>query len=121
MNRTVKIERIPKHLLEANQDFLEQCIKNQRIDLFKSLDIKDEQPVLLIFKSTSTLEHQESLSDPLADVELRTAVKAEYPPTRHVVVNQMIRENYKEHKSFWAKFKLLFSKRSVYTKDTKEV
>lgn len=121
MNRTVKIERIPKHLLEVNQDFLEQCIKRQRIDLFKSLDIKDEQPVLLIFKSTNTIERPELLSDPLSDVELRTTVKVEYPPTRYVVVNQMIRESYKEHKSFWSKLKLLFSKKSVYTKDIKEV
>lgn len=121
MNKTVKTKGLNKLLFATKPDLLKKYIQDHRVELFKSLDIKDEQPVLLIFKSTSTLDHPDLLNDPLQDMELRTTVKVEYPATRHVIVNQMIHKNYKEHKSFWSKLKLLFSKKSIYTKDTKEV
>jgi hypothetical protein len=37
-----------------------------------------------------------------------------------VVITKSINETYKEHISFWQKLKLLFSKKSIYTKETKE-
>ena len=121
MNKTVRTKGLNKLLFATKPDLLEKYIQDQRMELFKSLDIKDGQPILLIFKSASTLDHPELLSDPLQDMELRTSVKVEYPSTRHVIVNQMIGENYKEHKRFWSKLKLLFSKKVVYTKESKEI
>ena len=119
MNKTIKSERLPRHLLEEVDGLLESCIKKQRVELFKQLDIKDDQPIVLTFKSTNPLEHNSYSADPLADIELRTTVNVEYPATRHVVINKCMHENYIEHKGFWSKLKLLFSKKPIYTREVK--
>ena len=123
MDKTIRTKHITKEMLKKDLEFVFKCIQEQRVELFKQIPIEDGQPVVLTFKSINTIDNPEyrSCIDPLSEGELITNVKAEYPSTRHVVVNQMMRENYKEHKSFWSKLKLLFSKKPVYTKDTKEV
>jgi glucose-6-phosphate 1-dehydrogenase len=52
---------------------------------------------------------------------LTTTVEVQYPETKRIVINKCIGENYTEYTSFWQKLKLLFSKKSVYTKETKEM
>lgn len=123
MDRTIRTKHITKDMLKKDPAFVSKCIQEQRVELFKQIPIEDGQPVVLTFKSINTIDNPEyrSCVDPLSDGEIITNVKAEYPPTRHIVVNQMMHETYKEHKSFWSKLKLLFSKKSIYTKDTKEV
>ena len=123
MDKTIRTKFISKYMLKKDPAFVVKCIQEQRIELFKQLDIKDDQPIVLTFKSINTIDNPEyrSCVDPLSDGEIITNVKAEYPPTRHVVVNQMMSETYKEHTSFGSKLKLLFSKKPAYTKDIKEV
>ena len=120
MDRTIKTELVNINLLKQKPDLLEECIKAQRVKLFKQLDIKDEQPIVLTFKSMNISDLYRNLRDPLGNVELKTTVKVDYPVTRHVVITKSITETYTEHKSFWQKLKLLFSKKSIYTKETKE-
>lgn len=120
MNKTVKINRLNRFLFETKPELFDKYIQEQRVELFKQLDIKDDQPIVLTFKSMNISDLYRSLHDPLGDVELKTTVRVDYPATRHVVINKLISETYIEHKSFWQKLKLLFSKNSIYTKETKE-
>ncbi len=120
MNKIVKTNRLNRFLFETKPELFDKYIKEQRVELFKQLDIKDDQPIVLTFKSVNTIDHPEYTSDPLADVELKTTVNIEYPVTKQVVITKCMYERYKEHTSFWSKFKLLFSKKSIYTKDIKE-
>ena len=122
MDRTIRTKPITKYMLKKDPEFVVKCIQEQRVELFKQIPIEDGQPVVLTFKSINTIDNPEyrSCVGPLSD-EIITNVKADYPATRHVVINQMMSETYKEHKSFWSKLKLLFSKKPVYTKDIKEV
>ena len=120
MDRTIKTELVNINLFKQKPYLLEESIKLQRVELFKQLDIKDDQPIVLTFKSMNMSDLYRSLRDPLGDVELKTTVRVDYPATRHVVINKLISETYIEHKSFWQKLKLLFSKKSVYTKETNE-
>ena len=123
MDKTIRTKPIIKDVLKKDPVFVNTCIQEQRIELFKQVPIEDGQPVVLTFKSINTIDHPEyrSCVDSFSYGEIITNIKAEYPPTRHIVVNQMMHETYKEHKSFWSKLKLLFSKKSAYTKETKEV
>ena len=120
MNRTIKTDRLNRFLFETKPELFDKYIEEHRVELFKQLDIKDDQPIVLTFKSVNTIDHPEYISDPLADVELRTTVDVKYPITRQVVITKSTQENYIEHKGFWSKLKLLFSKRPVYMKETKE-
>ena len=120
MNKTIKTTRLNRFLFEAKPELFDKYIKEQRVELFKQLDIKDDQPIVLTFKSINTIEHPEYISDPLADVELKTTVNIKYPVTKQVVITKCTHESYKEHTSFWSKLKLLLSKKSVYTKDIEE-
>lgn len=122
MDKTIRTKLISKYMLKKDPEFVSKCIQEQRVELFKQISIEDGQPVVLTFKSINTIDNPEyrSCVDPLSD-EIITNVKADYPATRHVVINQMMSETYKEHKSFWSKLKLLFSKKTIYTKETKEV
>lgn len=123
MNKTIKTVRLNRFLFETKPELFNKYIEQHRVELFKQLDIKDGQPIVLTFKSVNTIDHPESISyrDPLADVELITSVDVKYPITRQVVITKSIQEDYIEHKGFWSKLKLLFSKKSIYTKDTKEI
>ena len=123
MDKTIRTKYINKEMLKQYPEFVVKCIQEHRVELFKQIPIEDEQPVVLTFKSINTIDNPEyrSCVDPLYNNEIITNVKAEYPSTRHVVINQMMSETYKEHTSFWTKLKLLFSKKPVYTKETKEV
>lgn len=120
MDRTIKTELVNINLLKQKPDLVENFIKAQRVELFKQLDIKDDQPIVLTFKSMNMSDLYKHLHDPLGNVELKTIVKVDYPATEHVVITKSISETYTEHKSFWSKLKLLFSKKSIYTKETKE-
>ena len=120
MDRTIKTELVNINLLKQKPDLVENFIKAQRVELFKQLDIKDDQPIVLTFKSMNMSDLYRNLRDPLGNVELKTTVKVDYPATEHVVITKSISETYTEHKSFWSKLKLLFSKKSIYTKETKE-
>lgn len=122
MNKTIKTDRLNRFLFETKPELFDKYIEEHRVELFKQLDIKDGQPIVLTFKSVNTIDHPEYIGDrdPLADVELITTVDIKYPITRQVVITKSIQENYIEHKGFWSKLKLLFSKRPVYMKETKE-
>lgn len=120
MNKTIKSAIRDVNLFKQKPGLLEYSIKSQRVELFKQLDIKDDQPVVLTFKSINTIDHPECISDPLAAGEIKTTVNIEYPVTRHVVITKSINETYKEHTSFWQKLKLVFSKKAIYIKETKE-
>lgn len=120
MDRTIKTELVNINLFKQKPDLLENVIKAQRVELFKQLDIKDDQPIVLTFNSMHMSDLYRNLRDPLGNVELKTTVKVDYPATRHVVITKSINETYTEHKSFWQKLKLVFSKKSIYTKETKE-
>lgn len=115
MDKTVKTNKISKDMLKYNPKFLEEVKLKQKISLFKDLHIEDNQPVLLTFNTTTNTS-----VDPLATI-VATHVNVEYPITRHVVINKCIDESYTGHKSFWQKLKLLFSKKPIYTKETKEI
>jgi hypothetical protein len=117
MTKTIRSDYIHKDLLESTPGLLEESINNQRVWLFKELAITDDQPIILTFKSVC--ERPEFL-DPLEGTVLKTSVHVEYPSTRYVVINKSVSEKYTEHIGFWKKLKLLFSKKSVYTKETKE-
>ena len=121
MDRTIKTELVNINLFKQKPYLLEDSIKSQRVELFKQLDIKDDQPIVLTFKSLDMSDLYRNLRDPLGSVELKTTVKVDYPVTRHVVITKAINETYKEHTSFWQKLKLLFSKTTIYTKETKGV
>lgn len=114
MDRTIKTNSISNSMLKYNPRLLEEIKLKQKISLFENLPIEDDQPVILTFNTNT-----EPSVDPLATT-ISTQVKVEYPITRHVVINKCMGE-YTEHKSFWQKLKLLFSKKSVYTKETKEM
>ena len=115
MNRTIKTNKISNSMLKYNPRLLEEIKLKQKLSLFEDLHIEDNQPVVLTF-NTST----ETFIDSLATT-IYTQVKVEYPATEHVIITKSINETYKEYKSFWQKLKLLFSKKSVYTKETKEM
>lgn len=114
MDRTIKTEKIPTEILKHNPKLLEEIKLKQRADLLKELPIVDNQPVVLTFRSMDeiSIEH--------FTTTLTTTVEVQYPETRHIVINKCIGENYTEHTSFWQKLKLVFSKKSIYTKETKE-
>lgn len=116
MDRTIKTELVNINLLKQKPDLVENFIKAQRVELFKQLDIKDDQPIVLTFKSMNMSDLYRNLRDPLGNVELKTTVKVDYPATRHVVITKSISETYTEHKSFWSKLKLLFSKKAYLYK-----
>lgn len=120
MDRTIKTELININLLKQKPELLENSIKAQRVELFKQLNIKDNQPIILTFKSTRENDLLASFGDPLGYTELKTHMHVEIPPTRHIVINRAVYEDYKEYRSFWQKLKLLFSKKSIYTKEIKE-
>ena len=115
MDRTVKTDKIPTEIIKHNPKLLEEIKLKQRIDLFREIPIADNQPVVLTFRSID-----EPSIDPFSTT-LTTTAKVDYPATRHVTITRSISETYTEHKSFWQKLKLLFSKKSVYTKETKEM
>ena len=120
MDRTVKTELINIDLLKQKPELLENSIKTQQVELFKQLNIKDNQPIILTFKSTRENDLLASFGDPLGYTELKTHMHVEIPQIRHIVINKAVYEDYKEYKGFWAKLKLLFSKKSIYTKETRE-
>lgn len=115
MDRTIKTAKIPTEIIKYNPKLLEEIKLKQRVDLFKEIPIADNQPVALTFRSMdeTSIEH--------FNTTLTTTVEVQYPETRRIIINKCIGENYTEHTSFWQKLKLLFSKKSVYTKETKEV
>ena len=115
MNITAKTEKIPTKILEYNPKLLEEIKLKQRVDLFRELPIADNQPIVLTFRFI-----EEPSIDPFSTT-LTTTAKVDYPSTEHVVITKSLNETYNEHKSFWQKLKLLFSKKSVYTKETKEL
>lgn len=115
MDRTAKTEKIPTKILEYNPKLLEEIKLKQRVDLFKEISITDNQPVVLTFRFI-----EETSIDPFSTT-LTTTAKVDYPATNHVVITKSLNETYNEHTSFWQKLKLLFSKKSVYTKEIKEV
>lgn len=121
MNKTVKSEFIDKNLLAKNPDLLKEILEAQRIELFKDLSIVDDQPIVLTFKSINTADLGRDFSDPLGHVKVMTTINVEYPVVRDVVINKLVTEKYTEHKSFWQKLKLLFSKKPIYTKETKGI
>ena len=121
MDKFVQSDIIDINLFSNTEGLLEECIKEQRVHLFKSLAIADNQPVVLTFKSTRDNDLLASFGDPLGRTVLKTQMHVDIPQTRHVVINKCIYEEYKEYKGFWAKLKLLFSKKSAYTKESKEV
>lgn len=114
MDRTIKINKISNSMLKYNPKLLEEIKLKQKISLFENLPIEDDQPVILTFNTIT-----DTSIDPLATT-ISTQVKVEYPIINHVVLNKCV-DKYIEHKSFWQKLKLLFSKKSVYTKETKEM
>lgn len=114
MSRTSKTNTISNSMLKYNPKLLEEIKLKQKISLFENLPIEDDQPVILTFNTNT-----EASIDPLATT-ITTQVEVKYPITKHVVIAEGIRESYIEHKSFWQKLKLLFSKKSIYTKETKE-
>lgn len=120
MDRTIKTNLVNIKLLNQKPDLLEDIIRSQRVELFKNLSIEDDKPIVLTFKSMTMSDLYKHLHDPLGNVELKTIIKVDYPATEHVVITKSISETYTEHKSFWSKLKLLFSKKSIYTKDIKE-
>ena len=115
MDRTIKTAKIPTEIIKHNPKLLEEIKLKQRIDLFREIPITDNQPVVLTFRSID-----ETSIDPFSTT-LTTTAKVDYPVTSHVVITKSLNETYSEHKSFWQKLKLLFSKKSVYTKETKEM
>ena len=115
MNITAKTEKNPTKILEYNPKLLEEIKLKQRLDLFRELPITDNQPIVLTFRFI-----EETSIDPFSTT-LTTTAKVDYPSTEHVVITKSLNETYKEYKSFWQKLKLLFSKKSVYTKETKEM
>ena len=121
MEKFVQSNVIDINLFNNNEGLLEECIKAQRVELFKQLDIKDNQPVVLTFKSTRDNDLLANFGDPLGRTVLKTQVHVDIPQTRHVVIAKSVYEDYKEYKGFWAKLKLLFSKKPVYIKESKEV
>lgn len=114
MNKTVKTNTISNNMLKYNPRLLEEIKLRQKISLFENLSIEDDQPVVLTF-NTST----EPSVDPLTTT-ISTQVKVEYPIANHVVLNKCVGK-YTEHKNFWQKLKLLFSKKPIYTKETKKI
>jgi hypothetical protein len=114
MDRTIKTEKIPTEILKHNPKLVEEIKLKQRIDLFKEIPIADNQPVVLTFRSMdeTSMEH--------FNTTLTTTIEVQYPEMRHIVINKCIGENYTEHISFWSKLKLLFSKKSIYTREIKE-
>ena len=115
MNITAKTEKIPTNILKYNPKLLEEIKLKQRVDLFRELPIADNQPIVLTFRFI-----EETSIDPFSTT-LTTTAKVDYPATSHVVITKSLSETYNEHKSFWQKLKLLFSKKSIYTKETKEM
>lgn len=115
MSRTSKTNTISNSMLKYNPKLLEEIKLKQKISLFENLFIEDDQPVILTFNTNT-----ETSTDPLATT-IVTQLEVKYPITNHVVIAESIRESYIEHKSFWRKLKLLFSKKSIYTKETKGV
>lgn len=115
MNITAKTEKIPTNILKYNPKLLEEIKLKQRVDLFRELPIADNQPIVLTFRFI------EETSIDSFSTTLTTTAKVDYPATSHVVITKSLSEIYNEHKSFWQKLKLLFSKKSVYTKETKEM
>ena len=115
MNITAKTEKIPTKILEYNPKLLEEIKLKQRLDLFRELPIADNQPIVLTFRFI-----EETSIDPFSTT-LTTTAKVDYPATSQVVITKGLNETYNEHKSFWQKLKLLFSKKSIYTIETKEM
>ncbi len=115
MDRTIKTAKIPTEIIKHNPKLLEDIKLKQRADLFREIPIADNQPIVLTFRSIdeTSIEH--------FNTTLTTTVEVQYPETRRIVINKCIGETYTEHTSFWQKLKLLFSKKSVYTKETKEL
>ena len=115
MNITAKTEKIPTEIIKHNPKLLEEIKLKQRIDLFREIPITDNQPIVLTFRSMDEISIEQF------STTLTTTAKVDYPSTEHVVITKSLNETYNEHKSFWQKLKLLFSKKSVYTKETKEM
>lgn len=114
MDITSKTNKISNSILKYNPRFLEEIKLQQKLNLFENLPIEDDQPVVLTFNTIT-----DTSIDPLATT-ISTQVKVEYPIINHVVLNKCVGK-YTEHKSFWQKLKLLFSKKPIYTKETKEI
>ena len=121
MIKSVQSEGINISVIKNAPELLEEFIKAQRVELFRQLPIEDGKPVVLTFRTTDVNSLIASLGDPLGTTAIKTSVEIEYPATKHIVINKLAREKYTEHKGFWKKLKLLFSKKSIYTKDVKEV
>lgn len=116
MRKTLRSDVIDSSLLKRNPSIIEDCIKAQRTDLLTELPIENNKPIIITVKSVV----DSAAWDPLNTV-VSTQLYIEEVPVQHIVFNRLVGENYKEHKGFWAKLKLLFSKKPIYTKDTKEV
>ena len=114
MNKAIKTNQIFTEILKRDPKLLEEIKLKQKISLFESLSIEDNQPVVLTFNTSVGAS-----VDPLITT-ISTQVKVDYPATNQVVINKCVGESYKEYKSFWQKLKLLFSNKSIYTKETKE-
>ena len=114
MDRTIKTEKIPTEIIKHNPKLLEEIKLKQRIDLFREIPIADNQPVVLTFRSMDETSIEQF------NTTLTTTVEVQYPETRRIVITKCIGENYTEHTSFWQKLKLLFSNKSIYTKEIKE-
>ena len=121
MIKTVQSSGINISVIKNSPELLQEFIKAQRLELFREIPIEDGQPIILTFKTTDINDLIASLGDPLGTTSVRTSVEIQVPKTEHVIINKLAREKYTEHKGFWKKFKLLFSKKSVYTKNIKEI
>ena len=121
MDKTIRTKYINKEMLKQYPEFVVKCIQEHRVELFKQIPIEDGQPIILTFKTTDINDLIASLGDPLGTTSVRTSVEIQVPKTEQVVINKLAREKYTEHKGFWKKLKLLFSKKSVYTKSIKEI
>ncbi len=114
MKRAIKTDQIFTDMLKCDPKLLEEIKLKQKISLFENLSIEDNQPVILTFNTSVGAS-----VDPLITT-ISTQVQVDYPATNQVVINKCVGESYKEYKSFWQKLKLLFSKKSIYTKENKE-
>jgi hypothetical protein len=121
MIKSVQTDGINISVIKNSPELLEEFIKAQRVELFRQLPIEDGRPIILTFHTTDMNDLLAALGDPLGKTTIRTSVEIQVPETNYVVVNKLAREKYKEHKGFWAKLKLLFSKKVVYTKEVKEI
>lgn len=116
MLKTLKSDIIDSSLLKRNPKIIEDCINAQRAKLLTELPIEDNKPIIITLRSCSDTNSR----DPLSTV-ISTQLRVEAVPVQHIVFNRLVGEDYKEHKGFWAKLKLLFSKKPIYTKDIKEI